>query len=271
MPMRFVLRLFTFYFPGWHAYVDGQEVEIMIGDPEGFITLWVPEGEHEVVVQFEDTPPRTTGWIVSAVGLGMLAVSLALVRGADIPICQPSSSDFRSLVWLGGVLLLFVILKSGVIDLRDDWLRYTSPPGEAWAAQHELRANFSNQIELLGYDLPRQQVRAGEEFSIVLYWRTLMPLSVNYQSFVHLAQPIHVLWGQDDHINPGDVPTTRWPLNRYVWDEYEIRVLPETPPGEYLINVGLYSADGGYRLLRYDEEGQVIGDSIVIASIQVIE
>ena len=272
MPERFILRLFTFYFPGWRAYVDGEEVEIEIAHPEGFITFWVPEGEHEVVVRFEDTPPRTAGWIISAAGLAMLVIALALMRNSPAP--DPSTrlkTCPQSLIWLGGTLLLFMILKSGIIDPRDDWLRYTSPPGQARAAQQELRANFGNQVELLGYDLPRRRVRAGESFSVVLYWRALTPLDVNYQSFVHLAHPLNVLWGQEDHLNPGGLPTTRWPLDKYVWDEYEIRVLPETPPGEYVLNVGLYSQAGGYRLRRYDEEGQAVGDSIVITSIEVIE
>jgi len=271
MPDEFILRLFTFYFPGWRAYVDGEEVEIQVGDPEGFITLMVPAGEHEVVVRFEDTPPRTAGWIISAAGLTVLVIALTLMRNSPIPNPQSLLPNSQSLIWLGGTLLLFIILKSGIIDPRDDWLRYTSPPGQARAAQRELRANFGNQIELLGYDLPRQRVRASEKFTVVLYWRALTPLNENYQSFVHLAQPLHILWGQEDHLNPGGLPTTRWPLDKYVWDEYEIRVLPETEPGEYVLNVGLYSAAGGYRLQRYDESGQPVGDSIVIASIEVIE
>ena len=272
MPQEFILRLFTFYFPGWRAYVDGEEVKIKIGDPEGFITLMVPEGEHEVVVQFESTPPRTAGWIISAAGLVVLVIALVLMDVSRVQEARFLTKTWllHTFFWLGGTLLLFITLKSGVIDSRDDWLRYTSPPGQAWAAQHELRANFADQVELLGYDLPRQRVRAGEEFSVVLYWRALAPLSVNYQSFVHLAQPLHVLWGQEDHLNPGDLPTTRWPLDKYVWDEYEIYVLPETPPGEYALNVGLYSAAGGYRLQRYDESGQTAGDSIVIGSIEVV-
>jgi len=152
-------------------------------------------------------------------------------------------------------------------------MRYTSPPGQAWAAQHAQRAGFyvdgSGQIELLGYDLPRQRVRSGEEFSVVLYWRALTPLDANYQSFVHLARPLQVVWGQEDQINPGGLPTTRWPLDKYVWDEYEIRVLPGTPPGEYVLNAGLYSMAGGYRLQRHDEHGQVAGDSLVLASVEV--
>jgi len=274
---KFVLRLYTFYFPGWRAYVDGEEVEIEVAGPEGFITLRVPEGEHEVLVCFEDTPPRTAGWIISAIGLAMLIVALIRLPAARHPPFAIRNSQFAirhsPFVWLGGALLSFVILKGALIDPQDGWLRYTSPPGQAWAAQHEQWAGFyadgGGQIELLGYDLPRQRVRSGDQFSVVLYWHALAPLDVNYQSFVHLARPLQVVWGQDDHLNPGGLPTTRWPLDRYVWDEYEVHILPGTPPGEYVLNVGLYSMAGGYRLWRYDERGQAVGDSLVLAPVEV--
>jgi hypothetical protein len=272
-PVKFVLRLYTFYFPGWRATVDGEQVEIEIAGPEGFITLWVPRGEHDVLVRFGDTPPRTAGWIISAVGLATLIVALVLMRAPRVPGTGFLPGTPSLAIWLGGVLLLFVAFKSGVIDPHDNCLRYTSPPGQAWAAQHERRASFradgGGQIQLLGYDLPRPRVRSGQDFSVVLYWRALMPLDANYQSFVHLARPLHILWGQQDHLNPGGLPTARWPLDRYVWDEYEIRVLPGTPPGEYLLNVGLYSMSGSYRLQRYDDDGHIVGDSMVVASVEV--
>ena len=268
-PREFVLRLYTFYFPGWRAYVDGEEVEIEVAGPEGFITLWVPQGEHDVLVRFEDTPPRTAGWIISVVGLAMLIVALVLVRPRRARDPQSKIHCPKSVIWLGGTLALLVMFKSFVADPRDNWLRYTSPPGEAWAAQHEQRGNFGGQIELLGYDLPQRRVRPGETFPVVLYWHALTPPEKNYQSFVHLAKPLDVLWGQDDHLNPGGLPTRRWPLDKYVWDEYEIRVLPETPPGEYVVNVGLYRRRDSSRLPRYDERGQIVGDSLELGLIEV--
>lgn len=270
-PRGFLLRLYTFYFPGWRAYVDGKEAKIEIAGPEGFITVWVTRGRHEVLVRFEDTPPRTAGWIISAAGACLLCLALVLMPGRS-PRRPSATPDQNSRIYLlsGGVLLLFWIIKTAIIDPRDNWMRYTSPPGQAWAAQHEQQASFGDQIELLGYDLPRRRVQAGETFPVVLYWHALRPLEVNYQSFVHLARPLHILWGQEDHLNPGDLPTTRWPLDKYVWDEYNVTVLPGTPPGEYMLNVGLYSLAGGYRLQRHDESGHIIGDSLVIASVEVM-
>jgi hypothetical protein len=58
-------------------------------------------------------------------------------------------------------------------------------------------------------------------------------------------------------------------LSKYIWDAYEIRVLPGTPPGTYVLNVGLYSMVDGYRLQHYAESGQVTGDSAIIATVEV--
>jgi hypothetical protein len=98
----------------------------------------------------------------------------------------------------------------------------------------------------------------------------LTDVEKNYQSFVHLAQPLDVAWAQEDHLNPGGLPTTRWPLDKYVWDEYEIYVPPQTPPGEYQVNVGLYLMSDGYRLRREDGDQEGGADSIVIGSIEVV-
>jgi hypothetical protein len=279
-PKSFVLRLFTFNFPGWHAYIDGpesyEEVEIETADPEGFITLWVPKGEHEIVVRFEDTLPRKVGWGVSIIGL--IALLIASVRFADceskndkcgawLPPDQKEISK-NTLYWLVGVLVMVLVFKEAFADPQG-WLHLNSSPGQATAAQHEVKANFGGELELLGYDLPQSTVRSGKSFSIVLYWHTLEPLEKNYQAFVHVARPLHVLWGQEDHLNPGGLPTTRWPMTKYIWDEYDIQVLPGTPPGEYAINVGLYSAFEGYRLQRRNSDGQVVGDSLIIDGIEV--
>jgi hypothetical protein len=268
-PKDFILRLYIFYFPGWRVCVDGEPVAIAVAGPEGFITLAVPRGEHEVEVRFLDTPPRAAGWAISALGLVGLAVALILMP-SPISDSHPSSLAPKSLGWLGGALALFVLVKGAVIDPRDDWLRYTSPPGQARAAQYEARANFGGQIELLGYDLPKRRVRGGEKLSLTLYWHALAPMTENYQTFVHIAQPLHFVWGQDDRPNPGDFPTTRWPLDKYVWDAYEIFVPLGTPPGEYTINVGIPLWSEGTRLPRIDESGRIIGDGAAIATVAVL-
>ncbi len=76
-PQEAEIEFYTYYFPGWRAYVDGQEVPLYPSGPHGLIALHVPQGEHRVLIRFQDTPIRKTGAIVTILGLvvvfGLLA------------------------------------------------------------------------------------------------------------------------------------------------------------------------------------------------------
>lgn len=51
---------YTFYFPGWHVFVDGVDTPIQFQDPNyrGIITYMVPAGHHQIEVVFKDTVIR---------------------------------------------------------------------------------------------------------------------------------------------------------------------------------------------------------------------
>ena len=57
------------------------------------------------------------------------------------------------------------------------------------------------------------------------------------------------IWGQRDSVpGNGTLPTTGWVKREVIADEYEFTVRPDAPPGEYLIEVGLYDVQTGQRL-----------------------
>lgn len=269
-PKKFTLRLYTFYFPGWRAYLDGERVEIDVAAPEGFITLAVPEGTHEVLVRFENTPPRRTGLVMSAAAAIALVAVCVLWQNREEPVEMPRHMRLPSASrwWLGGLLVLIVSLKVAALDPLG-LLHYRSPPRQALPAEHRFHANFGDEIELIGYDLPDTRVSPGDTVRVVLYWHAISGVEEDYQAFVHLAEPLNVAWAQEDHLNPGGLPTSRWPRDKYVWDEYEIRIPPETPPGEYKVNVGLYLMSDGSRLQRLDGDRND-EDSAVIGSVTVV-
>jgi len=72
------IQFYTYYFPGWRGFVDGQEVPIRPEEPYGLITLDVPAGEHQVKIRFGDTPIRVVGKVISLLSFGL---SLFLLRG----------------------------------------------------------------------------------------------------------------------------------------------------------------------------------------------
>jgi hypothetical protein len=107
-------------------------------------------------------------------------------------------------------------------------------------------------------------VRAGGTLALTLYWRATAPVPSNYQVFAHLTRPVTHLWGQSDHLNPGDLPTGRWPTDKYVRDEHQIKVLPGTPPGDYQLTVGLYTLADGVRVPVYEPGGALLGDTFTL-------
>ena len=68
-PQEAQVEFYTYYFPGWRAYVDGQETPIYPTEPYGLIALRVPAGEHTVRLRFEDTPVRKAGALISLLAL----------------------------------------------------------------------------------------------------------------------------------------------------------------------------------------------------------
>lgn len=59
------IRLRTFYFPGWNAYIDGKLVPISMDPQTGSILFQVGAGQHEVSVKFELTPVRKTATYIT--------------------------------------------------------------------------------------------------------------------------------------------------------------------------------------------------------------
>lgn len=58
------------YFPGWRSRVDGTEVPVGASEPEGYLVVDVPAGEHAVELEFRETRARWIGrWMSTVAGL----------------------------------------------------------------------------------------------------------------------------------------------------------------------------------------------------------
>jgi len=72
------LRFYTYYFPGWRVFVDGERLPDSELRPEtvyGLLTVDVPPGEHRVLLRWGDTPVRTAG---KALTVACLVLALVL-------------------------------------------------------------------------------------------------------------------------------------------------------------------------------------------------
>ncbi len=130
----------------------------------------------------------------------------------------------------------------GPLTVEASERRFTPP-----VAQHPLAALFGNEIALLGYNL--EQTELGQ-FGLTLVWQAGTIPTADYTVFVHLldADGVCCLWQADRMPQQNQYPTRRWLPEEVVVDSYQIMLPEGTPPGEYMLEVGLYIAENGRRL-----------------------
>lgn len=126
--------------------------------------------------------------------------------------------------------------------------------------RYPLTARFGEGIALVGYNLREQEIGPGGTLHLTLFWQSLAPVGRSYKVFVHLLDDDGQIRGQRDQL-PGSnggrdtpAPTSGWLPGEYLLDRYQITAGADTPPGDYLLAVGLYDADDGQRLPLFDRQ-----------------
>jgi len=95
-------------------------------------------------------------------------------------------------------------------------------------------------------------------------------MGVSYTVFVHLINKENRIWGQRDSVpGNGTLPTTGWVEAEIIADEYELTVKPDAPPGEYLIEVGMYDAQTSHRLPVLGSQGPE--DKVLLNEVVVVK
>jgi hypothetical protein len=129
-------------------------------------------------------------------------------------------------------------------------------------------------IAFLGHTLrPQDAVQAGRSLTVDLFWRAGCAVKGDYTVFVHLLGPYNPetggpVWAQDDaYPLQGGHPTTRWAPGEIVADRHRIEVPPEMPAGSYPIEVGLYDASSGERVVvDGSPENRILLDGINVTA-----
>jgi hypothetical protein len=70
------VMFYTYYFPGWRVYVDGERLPASALRPQGvhgLLVVDVPPGEHHLLLRWGDTPVRLAGKLLSLASLGLAA------------------------------------------------------------------------------------------------------------------------------------------------------------------------------------------------------
>lgn len=248
------VTLLTFDYPGWRAQVDGRDVPVTT-TPEGFISVKVPPGRHEVKVYFGSTPARRGGWLITLLALGSTAaLALRLERPATGGVLARAPANRKDTWRAAAVSCAAVLLFGGAYGVAaaiPEVGTVRSAAGTAGAAGHPLFLALQGGIDLIAYDMsPGEAVAPGSIVHVVLYWRATRPDMPNYQ--VNL-----MVVGADDparqiaaaqHRHPGGIPVSRWahwPLRAsYVRDEYNLALDDPALAGAYRVLVQVGQCDG---------------------------
>jgi hypothetical protein len=143
--------------------------------------------------------------------------------------------------------------------------RFTAPE-----IKHPMKATLGNQVRFLGYDLSPPPYRRGETLHLTLYWQATTTIDESYTVFVHLLNKDGIMGGQWDSVPGGGLlPTTNWREGEVITDEYEVPIKAGAPPGEYVIQIGMYEASTGERLEVRGEDRDMEGNRIVLHKIQI--
>lgn len=158
------------------------------------------------------------------------------------------AADAMPLPTAGDGFTAFRVAHPAALEERLDALTDTPvawPPELAHLPPPALPLVFGDRFALLGVELQEGAVLPGGGLRLITYWEVLAADPTPVVAFVHLTSDGQDVWGQHDWLDvrlaglrPGD---------RFA-QVHLVPVKPETPPGLYYVQLGLYGPDTLLRL-----------------------
>ncbi|MBN2471816.1 MAG: hypothetical protein JXN59_13930 [Anaerolineae bacterium] len=145
------------------------------------------------------------------------------------------------------------------------------PRDPAAAIPNPRTDDFAGQFALRGYEVSGRWLRPGDPLEVSLYWEAQGRPERDYTVFVHLIDipTLSIYAGSDARPS---LPTSTWRPGEIIVDTHLLTLSPETPPGTYDLEVGLYwmPEDGVFERLevRSGRGGQT-ADVVYLSRIRV--
>lgn len=154
------------------------------------------------------------------------------------------------------------------------WFMDLVPRDSSLNAPNPMSANFSDQTELVGYDISRLTMQPAEQVTLTLYWRAKQKITADYHVFVHIVDPATTtIFGQDDSMPAAWTrPTSTWQPGEIIKDAHTFTIRPDAPPGTWQIEVGMYqpTPDGKFDRLRvFTPDGGDASDYVYLSRVLI--
>lgn len=136
-------------------------------------------------------------------------------------------------------------------------------PPENAPVPNPLHENFNNEVTLVGYHIEPRVLTAGSTLTLTLYWQATPQRRQDYFVFAQVLDAQWHVWGSKDGPGPA------WGHGEIVRDVRRITIIPQTPPGSYPIQVGVFSAPTG-RLSLLAPDGRPLDDHVTLGPVRVL-
>ncbi len=181
-------------------------------------------------------------------------------------IKKPWLQNPRPIDGLSGAVQIDV--RSALAQKQIEWnqLALDWPPEAIVTGTAHLPINFDRTVELIGYSIKPQAIKAGENLAVITDWRVLGPVPDDLMIFSHVYRSPDQVLAQQDQL---DVSGASLQVGDIFIQQHEfITIPPDTPAGSYWIGVGLYHRDTGQRL-PIEVGDQPAADRIFLGQVQV--
>ena len=149
------------------------------------------------------------------------------------------------------------------VELRHYRLPADAQFQESPAIAHRTDFNFGTQLRLLGYD------QTGDQ-EVTLFWEALQPLDEDYRVSLLLRDTNGQVWGRwDGRPSSYLYPTDRWRPGQIVFGRYDLSTVPGTPPGDYGLDVGVYTEADLVGLDVLDQQGAPQGKRATLGGVRL--
>ena len=231
-------------------------------------------------------------------GLGILMLTLGLVLSASLwyGLVNPAGTAgrfwFPAIMPLGGLMFygLRGLYRSRQVHL-DKWFvggayglmialslgsligviapAYAAPePTTLETVRAQTRAvdiRFGDAAQLLGYQLDRNRLTAGDEMHVMLCWQTRQPTATEVYFFLHLLGANNTIVARRESLpGLGRYPSTQWIPDRVFCDAVPVRVDEKAVGAKvYDLEVGLVDLASGSRLPAISPAGVELQPAIL--------
>jgi 4-amino-4-deoxy-L-arabinose transferase-like glycosyltransferase len=195
------------------------------GDEPAVIASTNPHDVDPFLFDFELRQPRPIKWVDHAYGLIFPQGRALYISPAASPLA-PELGD---------------LLKGATVISQDSFVAYeTDSPRIAPQVVLTAPVRFGDHLDLIGYQSPTS-VKRGEWARVWTYWRVTDDTRGEQWPMAVFA---HLLDAQGQFIAGRDllaVPTAGWSTSN-VWAQFQdVLVPPDTSPGAYSIEIGVYN------------------------------